>query len=69
MAIDTQQKRRNTCRMAMKFVSIGLIDGAGISVNDRENLNRVYIGYEYNPDFGTSKAGGFRIGIAIGVDR
>lgn len=69
MAIDTQQRRRNTCRMAMKFIPIGLVDGAGISTSDRANLNRVYIGYNYNPSLVVGDGGiGFRQGIGVGVD-
>lgn len=47
MAIDTAAKRRNTVRMMLMPLYLGLNSAAGVDTDDRENAGRGYIGFDY----------------------
>ena len=47
MAIDTAAKRRNTVRIMLMPLYLGLNGAAGLDNDDRENAGRGYIGFDY----------------------
>lgn len=47
MAIDTAAKRRNTVRIMLMPLFLGLNGAAGLDNDDRENAGRGYIGFDY----------------------
>lgn len=67
MAIDSAAKRKNTVRIMLMPLFLGLNTDGSVDENDRENAGRGYIGFDYSPDVVAGIRSRFRIGCGVGL--
>ena len=67
MAIDTAAKRRNTVRIMLMPLFLGLNTDGVVDNDDRENAGRGYIGFTYDEAVASNIGVRSRIAIGVGV--